>query len=144
MLEEMTLGYEEALAEEDPDFRSRRPDCVRVVMRQAVGRTWENLARERIADVRPTIPLGKRFWPLNTEERAEIERIFATEEVRRLVTALRSRKNAIDTVRITLCSQPYNSSRIFATHTSGNYSRWVVSPPVASRVAAGDALDDII
>src|ERR1700731_1018891 len=37
MLEEMTLGYEEALAEEDPDFRSRRPDCVRVVMRQAVG-----------------------------------------------------------------------------------------------------------
>jgi len=93
MLEEMTLGYEEALAEEDPDFRSQRPNCVRAVMRQAVGRTWENLARERIADVRPTIPLGKRFWPLSTEERGEIERIFPTEEVRRLVTALRSRKN---------------------------------------------------
>src|SRR5712672_2318062 len=92
MLEEMTLGYEEALAEEDPDFRSQRPNCVRAVMRQAVGRTWENLARERIADVRLTIPLGKRFWPLSTEERAEIERIFATEEVRRLVTALRSRR----------------------------------------------------
>jgi len=61
MLEEMTLGYEEALAEEDPDFRSQRPNCVRAVMRQAVGRTWENLARERIADVRPTIRLGKRF-----------------------------------------------------------------------------------
>jgi len=92
MLEEMTLGYEEALAEEDPDFRSQRPSCIRAVMRQAVGRTWENLARERIADVRLTIPLGKRFWPLSTEERAEIERIFATEEVRRLVTALRSRR----------------------------------------------------
>jgi uncharacterized protein (DUF2252 family) len=93
MLEEMTLGYEEALVEEDPDFRSQRPNCVQAVMRQAVSRTWENLARERIADVRPTIPLGKRFWPLSTEERAEIDRIFATEEVRRLVTALRSRKN---------------------------------------------------
>jgi len=73
MLEEMTLGYEEALAEEDLDFRSQRPNCVRAVMRQAVGRTWENLARERIADVRPTIPLGKRFLPLSTEERGEID-----------------------------------------------------------------------
>ena len=93
MLEEIMLGYEEALTEEKPDLRSRRPDCVRIVMRRAVGRTWEHLARERIVDARPTIPLGKRFWPLSTEERAEIERIFATEEVRRLVTALRSRKN---------------------------------------------------
>ena len=93
MLEHMVEGYEEALADKDPDLRSRRPECVRVVMRQAVGRTWDHLAKERLEDTSPTIPLGKRFWPISEDERREIERIFATEDVRLLVTALRSREN---------------------------------------------------
>ncbi len=92
MLEQMTLGYEEALVNENPDLGSRRPECVEIVMKQAVGRTWRHLAEERLEDTRPTIPLGKKFWPLSPEEKAEIERIFTTEEARRLVTALRSRK----------------------------------------------------
>jgi uncharacterized protein (DUF2252 family) len=93
MIEQMVEGYEEALADKDPDLRSRRPECVRVVMRQAVGRTWEHLAKERLEDTSPTIPLGKRFWPISEGERHEIERIFATEDARLLVTALRSREN---------------------------------------------------
>ena len=93
MIEQMVEGYEEALADKDPDLRSRRPECVRVVMRQAVGRTWDHLAKERLEDTSPTIPLGKRFWPISEDERREIERIFATEDVRLLVTALRSREN---------------------------------------------------
>ena len=93
MIEQMVEGYEEALADKDPDLRRRRPECVRVVMRQAVGRTWDHLAKERLEDTSPTIPLGKRFWPISEDERREIERIFATEDVRLLVTALRSREN---------------------------------------------------
>jgi uncharacterized protein (DUF2252 family) len=93
MIEQMVLGYEEALAVENPDLRSQRPECVAVVLKQAVGRTWQHLAKERLEDMKPTIPLGKKFWPLSPEEKAEIERIFATEEVRRLVTSLRSRKD---------------------------------------------------
>jgi uncharacterized protein (DUF2252 family) len=93
MIEEMMLGYDESLSDKEPDIRSRRPKCVQVVMRRAIGRTWENLAKERIEDTRPTIPLGKTFWPLSAEERGEIERIFATEGARGLITALRSRKN---------------------------------------------------
>jgi uncharacterized protein (DUF2252 family) len=93
MLEQMVEGYEEALADKDPDLRSQRPECVRIVMRQAVGRTWEHLAKERLEDTSPTIPLGKRFWPISEDERRETERIFATEDVRLLVTALRSREN---------------------------------------------------
>jgi uncharacterized protein (DUF2252 family) len=93
MIEQMVEGYEEALADKDPDLRSRRPECVRVVMRQAVGRTWDHLAKERLEDTSPTIPLGRRFWPISGEERREIHRIFATEDVRLLVTALRSREN---------------------------------------------------
>jgi uncharacterized protein (DUF2252 family) len=93
MIEQMVEGYDEALADKDPDLRSRRPECVRVVMRQAVERTWDHLAKERLEDTSPTIPLGKRFWPISEDERHEIERIFATEDVRLLVTALRSREN---------------------------------------------------
>ena len=93
MIEQMVLGYEEALAVDNPDLRSRRPECVDVIMKQAVGRTWRHLANERLEDTKPTIPLGKKFWPLSPEEKAEIERIFATEDARRLVTALRSRKD---------------------------------------------------
>jgi uncharacterized protein (DUF2252 family) len=93
MIEEMILGYEEALAADTPDLRSRRPECVEVAMKRAFGRTWQHLAKERLEDPRPTIPLGKKFWPLSPEERAEIERIFATEEARKLATALGSRKD---------------------------------------------------
>ena len=93
MIEQMVLGYEEALAVDNPDLRSRRPECVDVVMKQAVGRTWRHLANERLEDTEPTIPLGKKFWPLSPEEKAEIERIFGTEDARRLVTSLRSRKD---------------------------------------------------
>jgi len=93
MLEQIMLGYEKSLADLCRSPRGRRPKCVQVVMRQAVAQSWELLAKERIEDTKPTIPLGKHFWPLNAKERAEVKRLFATEEVRRLVTALRSRKN---------------------------------------------------
>jgi uncharacterized protein (DUF2252 family) len=93
MVEQMMLGYEEALVEENPDIRSRRPECVQIVMKQAVGRTWKHLAEDRLEDTQPTIPLGKKFWPVTPQERTEIERVFATEDARKLVTALRSREN---------------------------------------------------
>ncbi len=93
MLEQIMLGYENSLADGCRGPRGRRPKCVQVVMRKAIARNWEHLAKERIEDTAPTIPLGKHFWPLNSKERAEVERIFATEEARRLVTSLRSRKN---------------------------------------------------
>jgi uncharacterized protein (DUF2252 family) len=51
------------------------------------------LRKSVFEDTNPTIPLGKRFWPLADEEKHEIERIFSTEEVRLLVTALRSRRD---------------------------------------------------
>ena len=43
MLEQMVEGYEEALVNKDPDLRSQRPECVRIVMRQrsgGPGNTW--------------------------------------------------------------------------------------------------------
>ena len=92
MIEQLTEGYEEALAERDTDV-GKKPECVQVVMRRAVKRTWAQLASERIEDAKPTIPLGKSFWPLNSNERREIELLFATEEAGRLATSLSCRKD---------------------------------------------------
>jgi uncharacterized protein (DUF2252 family) len=90
MIEEMMEGYGQALNGEYGD-QDERPESVRVVMKRAVGRTWKNLARERIKDTTPTIPLGNTFWPPSEEEAQEIQQLFAKDRVRRLVTSLHSR-----------------------------------------------------
>src|SRR5260221_5946292 len=93
ILEEMMVGYSDALASKDSSdiATGQRPDSVHLVMRKAVDRTWKPLARERIEDLKPTIPLGRRFWPLSKHEKRDVRRLFRTEEVRRVATCLRSR-----------------------------------------------------
>jgi uncharacterized protein (DUF2252 family) len=90
MIEAMTEGYEQALEGEVID-QDEKPESVRVVMRRAVRRTWKHLAKERIEDTTPTIPLGNTFWPASEEEAQEIQQLFAKDRVRRLVTSLHSR-----------------------------------------------------
>jgi uncharacterized protein (DUF2252 family) len=68
-----------------------RPAVVRVVMREAVRRSWKHLAVERLADTQPTIPFGKRFWPIDRAERDEIRALFERGTVARLATSLRGR-----------------------------------------------------
>ena len=70
------------------DEKVPEPSVVRTVRRRALGRKWRHLARERLAQVRPTLPLGKRFWALTDEERAALEALVQDNEVRRLVLAL--------------------------------------------------------
>ena len=93
MLEHMMVGYSRALG--GPASRRTieddKPDCVRSVVRRATSRTWKHLARERLKDLKPTIPRGTRFWPLSKQEDAAIRRLFVREEVRELVASLNSR-----------------------------------------------------
>jgi uncharacterized protein (DUF2252 family) len=93
MLEHMMEGYENGL-KVDPNRKKveePRPECIKVVMRRALGRTWKHLARERLEDTRPTIPLGRRFWPLTSEEKRELTALFELKPVRKLVTSLKGR-----------------------------------------------------
>jgi uncharacterized protein (DUF2252 family) len=98
MLERMIGGYEAAFAPqaqgEVTDSSDAMPKTVKLVMREAAQRSWKHLADERIEGVSPTIPLGKRFWPLTKAERKSVDSLFAEEGVRKLVTALRARKDA--------------------------------------------------
>ena len=91
MLEEVVVGYEEALAFGNGNLpRMAAPESVKIALRDAGGRRWRDLADERI-DGRPTIPLGKRFWKLERDERSALEAMFKEEGVRRLVTAMKKR-----------------------------------------------------
>jgi uncharacterized protein (DUF2252 family) len=93
MIEMMMEGYERAFDKAcgDADGTIESPECARVMMRQAWKRTWKNLARERIENTKPTIPLGKTFWPLSRDEKRAVKQLFADEVVARLATLLRSR-----------------------------------------------------
>jgi uncharacterized protein (DUF2252 family) len=95
MLEEMVDGYARALAGrfDSRTEKDHRPKLVRSVLDQAVRRKWRQLAEERIEDVTPTIPLGKRFWALTKKERKGLEALFRSDEVRTLITSLRQRRD---------------------------------------------------
>jgi uncharacterized protein (DUF2252 family) len=95
MLEQMMVGYQSALKAPTrvPALASHRPECVRVVVRRAMNRTWKHLARERLKDLKPNIPRGDRFWPLSKQEQLGIEALFKIDDVRQLVTSLKSRSD---------------------------------------------------
>jgi len=90
MMEQLIEGYEQSFAP-PADADEQWPEVVQAAMKTAMKRTWKDLAKERIEDTTPAIPLGKTFWPLAVEERDAIVALFATDAARRLVTGLRSR-----------------------------------------------------
>ncbi len=102
MLEQMMEGYEAAFIEpaEPPGNETTDhadvPRTVTRVMRAAAGRSWKHLADERIEGVKPSIPLGRRFWPLEPAERDAIDALFDTERLRTLATTLRGRDDTAE------------------------------------------------
>jgi uncharacterized protein (DUF2252 family) len=94
MMEQMVQGYQSALIsarvkKEPKDSEKLRP--VETVLKQSTKREWKHLAEERIEDVKPTIPLGDRFWALSDEEKTEIVKLFEAEPVRKLITSFKHR-----------------------------------------------------
>lgn len=91
MLEEMVGGYSLALKDPEPDDAVPEPAVVRTVRRRSLGRRWRHLAKERLSDVKPNIPLGRKFWALQDDERSAIHGLFDDPRVRHLVLALNGR-----------------------------------------------------
>jgi uncharacterized protein (DUF2252 family) len=90
MIEHMLAGYEKALTAPTraPKLKKGEVRPIETILQQALKRRWHHLAEERIEDVKPTIPLGQRFWALAPKERAAIDELFASPEVCTLVTSL--------------------------------------------------------
>jgi uncharacterized protein (DUF2252 family) len=95
MMEQMIKGYEESLAAPQSAVKKNGIDLtpIQVALEQSRRRRWHHLAEERIEDVKPVIPLGKRFWAVKDEERKAIDTLFQQEAVRAKITALKSRSN---------------------------------------------------
>jgi uncharacterized protein (DUF2252 family) len=98
MLEQMVIGYRRALQGKraQNSIESDKPECIKVVMRKAMSRTWKHLAKERLEDIKPKIPRGDRFWGLSSAEEHAINALFAQEDVRKLVTVIKARPDGAD------------------------------------------------
>jgi uncharacterized protein (DUF2252 family) len=94
MMEQMIDGYEEALKapKRTMNTQSDGLEPIRAVLDQSYRRRWHHLAEERIEDIKPQIPLGRRFWALDAGERAEIEKLFETDAVTNKILAFKGRK----------------------------------------------------
>jgi uncharacterized protein (DUF2252 family) len=90
ILEQVIEGYQAALRQ-DADVIDDAPKSVQIVMKRSVARSWKHLANERLDNLKPTIPLGSKFWGLSKSERGAIAELFQTPTLRHLATSLRSR-----------------------------------------------------
>jgi uncharacterized protein (DUF2252 family) len=98
MIEALFAGYLLAFdSKRATPALKNRPEVVRLVMREAVRRSGKNLALERLEDIEPTIPLGKRFWPVGKDERLAIASIFEKRAISQLATSLRGRSDTGNT-----------------------------------------------
>jgi uncharacterized protein (DUF2252 family) len=90
--EDLVAGYERSFEGDEPPERiADLPDPIRLVMKNAVHRTWNHLFVERLGRRRHTIPINRRFWPLADDERRAVEELVDQEPMRQLVTRLASR-----------------------------------------------------
>ena len=94
MMEQMIDGYEQALRTPKvaPKVKGDGLDPIRAVLDQSRHRRWHHLAEERIKDVKPEIPLGKRFWALEKRERVAIESLFQDESVKSKILEFKGKK----------------------------------------------------
>src|ERR1700723_2767704 len=93
IMEELVAGYQAALLSnfETEKDKSHRPKSIQTLLAQSTRRRWQHLAEERLDTVKPTIPLGKRFWALTPTERTALSQMFASDSVRPTLTSLRGR-----------------------------------------------------
>jgi uncharacterized protein (DUF2252 family) len=90
ILEQVLEGYQASLRR-DAQHIEEPPESVLSAMKQSAGRSWKHLARERLKNIRPTIPLGSKFWPLSTDEENDVRELFYSPAIRHLAVSLRSR-----------------------------------------------------
>lgn len=94
MIEEMIEGYIARLGGHHDGISPDDVEPIHNVMREAGARHWRHLAEERIEDVTPAIPLGKKYWALTRDERVELETLFKEEvKLLKLIQGIRGKED---------------------------------------------------
>ena len=85
ILEELVAGYLAALTANSRRTKIDRnpPKSIRMLLEQSTRRRWRHFTKERLNSLKPTIPLGRRFWNLRPAERMASSQMFASNSVRR-------------------------------------------------------------
>ena len=91
IVENVIAGYEAGLDSLDHEETAKEPATVATVRREALGRRWHHLAHERLGDIKPAIPLGKRFWELDPDEKWQLGVLLDSAPVKRLILTLNRR-----------------------------------------------------
>lgn len=104
MLEELIVGYISGLNGRSSRIHPKNLEPVMRVMRQAKRRQWKHLAKERIQDVKPRIPLGRKFWALRKDERRELQELIDGQGLQNLVQRIDGRDGEL---RIRLLDAAY-------------------------------------
>jgi uncharacterized protein (DUF2252 family) len=77
MLENIMAGYEAAFEHEfQEEEKQAQPKSIKKISKQAARASWKTFGGEPMKDVAPSIPLGKRFWPLTDEEKRDIASVL--------------------------------------------------------------------
>jgi uncharacterized protein (DUF2252 family) len=113
VVEQLIEGYMEAFVQTSHTGAASKsgytagqalPQAVRGFMKSALKRSWRQLASERLEGTQPTLPMGRRFWKLTSQEDVAIRQLFEKDAVTRLATALASRD---DEERVSLLDAAY-------------------------------------
>ena len=90
LVEELMAGYLEAMGGSPPGSTENESAAVRFVVGEANKRHFRHLHRERLGEAL-RLQLGRRFWPLSEDERADLTAFLDREHIRALVTSPESR-----------------------------------------------------
>jgi uncharacterized protein (DUF2252 family) len=93
IIEKLIDGYGSGLGGASANARVEAdcPESIEKLLKKSVRRRWKHLAEERLDTVKPVIPIGKKFWTLDEDEREALTDLFTQEKVRVLATSLKSR-----------------------------------------------------
>ncbi|MES2264882.1 MAG: DUF2252 family protein [Pseudomonadota bacterium] len=92
MLEHLLDGYAAAFSPDADTVKVAMPKVAQMAVMRANQRSWKHLARERIVDTTPSIPLGRNFWQLSVAEKEGIAALCQSPELIELVTLLKGRE----------------------------------------------------
>src|ERR1700722_8373259 len=93
ILQQLIAGYDAGLSGnfDMAQDKAHRPASIQKLLAHSVRRRWHHLALERLASVKPVLPLGEKFWPLNSKERTALTRLFKQDAISSMITGLQSR-----------------------------------------------------
>lgn len=98
MLEGLIGGYQRGMetTEGKKADRAHKPREIQRLLNRSVERRWQHLAHERLRDIEPQLPVGRKFWPPTDEESAAVRSLIKTDSTREVLTRLTARDSQTD------------------------------------------------